>query len=318
MARFLEFLVPFLALLGGLVVAASVLERHHAFDRSPGLRALVWTIRLSIGFLLAGVAAASIAYVVSNDKLRRRYDVPLPMIAVPTDAAALARGARFGEVRCTGCHGPDLGGQVLRDRFATGRVVAPNLTRGLGGSGAVYNDMELVRAIRDGIGRDGRALLHMPAAAYYDLADGDVAAVVAWVRGKPPVATQVPPSLIRFWGRMRLAFGADRPDAAWMDHARPRMAPGIEGPTAAWGRYLAATSCAACHDWARTDRRSGAPALAGVAAYAAAPFERLVREGVAADGRTLGPAVPGHRFPAYTADEVAGMYAYLHTLPKGH
>lgn len=318
MARFLEFLVPFLALLGALVVAASVLERHHALDRSPGLRLLVVTLRLSIGFLVAAVATASIAYVVSNDKLRRRYDVPLPVFGIPRDSVALARGARFGEVRCTGCHGVDLGGQVLADRFTTGRVVAPNLTRGLGGSGVNDSDMELVRAIRHGIGRDGRALRYMPSAAYYDLSDADVAALVAWIRSKPPVATQVPPSLIRFWGRMRLAFDVDRPDAAWMDHARPRMAPGIEGPTAAYGRYLAATSCAACHDWHRTDHGTRAPALDAVAGYSAAQFERLVREGVAADGRTVGPAVPPHRFPALTADEVTGMYAYLHALTKGH
>jgi mono/diheme cytochrome c family protein len=315
MARFLEFLLPFVAVLAALVVLASVLERHHAFDRSPGLRVLVWTLRLSIGFLMAGAVTASIAYIVSNDRLRRRYDVPLPELRIPATAEALARGARFGQVRCTGCHGPDLAGQVLADRFARGRVVAPNLTRGLGGSGAVYGDMELVRAIRDGIGRDGRALLHMPSSAYYDLSDADVVALVAWVRSRPPVAAQVPPSQIHFWGRMRLAFGADRPDAAWMDHARPRINPGIEGPTTAYGRYLAATSCAACHDWHRTDRRTHAPALDGVRNYAMGPFERLVREGVADGGRTLGPAVIGHRFPAYSADEVAGMYAYLHRLP---
>ena len=313
MARFLEFLLPFLALLLGLVVVASALERHHAFDRSPALRWTVVAVRLAIGFLVAAVATASVAYVVSNERLRRRYDVPLPALAIPAGQAAVERGAHVGAVRCVGCHGTGLGGQVLRDRFATGRVVAPNLTAGLGGSGAIYGDMALVRAIRDGIDRDGRAFPH-PAAAYYDLSDADVTALVAWLRRVPPLPSQMPPSRLRFWGRMRLAFGADRPDAAWMDHARPRLAPGIEGPTAAYGRYLAATSCAACHDWHRTDRGTRAPALATVAAYDTAQFARLVREGVASDGRALGRAVAGHRFPAYTADELAGMYAFLHGL----
>jgi hypothetical protein len=61
-----------------------------------------------------------------------------------------------------------------------------------------------------------------------------------------------------------------------------------------------------------------APALAGAAGYTAEQFDRLVREGVAADGRSLGPALPPHRFPAFTPDEVTALHLYLRTLTKGH
>ena len=48
-----------------------------------------------------------------------------------------------------------------------GRIYSANLTRGKGGIGSSYTDADYVRAIRHGVGRNGRPLLTMPTDALY-------------------------------------------------------------------------------------------------------------------------------------------------------
>lgn len=65
-------------------------------------------------------------------------------------------------------------GRVFLDEPAIGRFVASNLTRGKGGVGASYTDDDWVRAIRHGVGPDGKALLIMPSQEFFNLSDADV------------------------------------------------------------------------------------------------------------------------------------------------
>ena len=75
----------------------------------------------------------------------------------------------------------DMGGKVVEDNFAMGRLVAVNLTRGRGGLPADYTDQDFGAGADDGIKRDGRSVIFMPTAQYPFTAD-DSGAIVAYVK----------------------------------------------------------------------------------------------------------------------------------------
>src|SRR5947209_6415367 len=78
-------------------------------------------------------------------------------------------------------------------------LVAPNITPdGETGAGAWTDDM-LARAIREGIGHDGRALFPvMPYTSYRSMSDEDLASVVVYLRSVEPVRNPLPESEIPF------------------------------------------------------------------------------------------------------------------------
>jgi mono/diheme cytochrome c family protein len=69
-----------------------------------------------------------------------------------------------------------------------GKLWIPNITSdvatGIGG----WSDDEIMRAIRDGIAKDGRLMMPMmPFSSYKYMSDGDARAVVAYLRSVPPI-----------------------------------------------------------------------------------------------------------------------------------
>src|SRR5579872_1234083 len=79
------------------------------------------------------------------------------------------------------------------------RIVTPNITSdpetGLG----KWSDDAIARAIREGIAEDGRALVPlMPYEEFRHMSDEDLASVVVFIRGLPPVRSELPPTKIPF------------------------------------------------------------------------------------------------------------------------
>jgi mono/diheme cytochrome c family protein len=87
------------------------------------------------------------------------------------------------------------------------RNITPDVETGIG----AWSDGEIIRAVREGVGRDGRGLFPiMPYFIYRDLADADVEAVVAYLRTLPAARSVQPPErviefplnlLVRLWPR---------------------------------------------------------------------------------------------------------------------
>ena len=95
--------------------------------------------------------------------------------------------------------GKEASGEVLPYAGLPGRIVAPNLTpdpeTGVGG----WTDDQLARAIREGVGHDGRALFPiMPYQHYRNMSDEDLASVVVYLRSLPAVHNQLPATEIIF------------------------------------------------------------------------------------------------------------------------
>lgn len=80
-----------------------------------------------------------------------------------------------------------------------GVQVAPNLTPDPETGSGRWTDGQLIRAIREGIGHDGRPLFPgMPYTEYANMSDEDVESVVAYIRTIPPVTNKLPGSQITF------------------------------------------------------------------------------------------------------------------------
>lgn len=252
--------------------------------------------------------AAAYVYVASERVIHRKYEVQLVDIDVPTDSAAVAEGRRLAAIRgCFGCHGGDLEGEVFRDDFDEGRIVAPNLTR----VAHEYSTAELARAIRYGVRANGEGLQVMPSPMYYHLSDADLGRIIAFLRDAPRMegpGYEYRPGVVVRW---EMAKGEWYPWVEDILRMGPRMSVPQPGDTLALGAYLSETACTECHgadlegDWG--------PDLVIAAAYSPDDFARLMRTGVAKGDRELGvmSRVARGRFSHLTDAEIRALDAFL-------
>jgi mono/diheme cytochrome c family protein len=197
------------------------------------------------------------------------------------------------------------------DEFLLARIPAPNLSTTLPG----YSNEELARTLRHGISRDGRRMVIMPSSMYYHLSDGDLGAIIAWLRTVPPAPNNLGTRSIGLLGRLGLALGDFQVEPALIDHRAPRLSADTTDPLVR-GEYLARTICTECHGPALEGEAEFTPHLGIVAGYTAAQFEHLMQTGEPIGGRELalmGEVARG-RFVHLTGPERVALYEYLRTL----
>src|SRR5437660_365002 len=108
-----------------------------------------WCAGIVLGAVGLVLVAAAATFGISEVRMAHKYTVSDHTITPRADSMSLATGARLVKVKgCAGCHGPNLGGSVMIDNLALGRLVAPNLS--LGGRGAELEPRDWERAIRHG------------------------------------------------------------------------------------------------------------------------------------------------------------------------
>ena len=137
---------------------------------------------------------------------------PLTDRKFKTTLERLARGKQLFDA-CAGCHSPHdwkphdplilpgmLGaGMVMPIEELPGRIVASNLTPDPESGSGMWTDDQIARAIREGIGHDGRALFPMmPYPNFRAFPDEDVASLVVYIRSLPPVRNPLPKTEIIF------------------------------------------------------------------------------------------------------------------------
>jgi len=274
--------------------------------------------------------------------------VPYPQVAASTDTAVIARGHYLvrNVVNCGQCHGdpaqaaaraagddvPLSGGQVFDippGKFYV-RNITPDQETGIGR----YTDQAVARALRNGVGPDGRALL--PFMEIQGLSDDDLLAVVSYLRSQPPVHHEVPMHQYTLLGAIVRATVLANP-------VGPRETPLAKSPRGATienGRYLAesAALCWACH----TQRSPQTGALIGPRYGGAIAFEESAdhqyswsppnitsdstgRLGAMSEdefvtrfhaGRLIeGSPMPWQNFSRMDEDDLRGIYRYLKSLP---
>ncbi|HEY6867466.1 MAG TPA: c-type cytochrome [Candidatus Eisenbacteria bacterium] len=305
------------------------------------------TITLTVLALVLAVVLALAVVVASRQHLR--FDVPYPPVAASTDPAVIERGRYVVRdvANCAVCHGDPARYEALTNgeevaligghewAIPPGRFYARNLTpdsaTGLGRAPAGA----IARALRDGVGNDGRALL--PFMEMQGLADDDLAAVVSYLETLAPVRHEVPPHAFNLMGMLVRATVLARPVGP--KETPPRVAP--RGATVENGRYLVepVANCWACHT--QRNMMTGAPSgprLAGATEYedpvdptrtwsppnltrdpATGVLARFSEDAFVArfrTGRLLpGSPMPWQGFRRLSDDDLRAIYRYLSTLP---
>jgi mono/diheme cytochrome c family protein len=309
---------PGLALLVALALLFAFLA-YRAFRARRRWVKLAGAILSALLALLFG--AATVLALIGYSKLNRTYSNPPSTLTAQMTPALVADGERFAR-SCAGCHSSSgnlpLDGQ---DFFGAeggppiGTLWAPNLTPAHLGE---WSDGEIIRAIREGVGRDGRSLLVMPSEYFHNLSDADVLALVAYLRSQPAVEPASPPRQINVLGAIMLAilfppeiFSVQPPLAA------PVAAP-PRGPTAAYGSYLVSLECQGCHggNLAGIPSNPAGPSGPNLTTMpqrlSAEEFVTLLRSGFFPDGSPIG--MPVKYLEKMSDDDFRAIYAHLESL----
>lgn len=304
-------------------------------------------ILLSLVVLFAVVVGGFAVYVASRQNLK--FDAPFPAIAASSDSAVVARGRYLVRevANCAQCHGdtaqaralmagadvPLSGGftfDIPPGKFRA-RNITPDAETGIG----KHSDGAVARALRHGVGADGRALL--PFMEMQGLADDDLAAVISYLRAQPAVHHPVPAHEYTMLGKVVRATVLAEP-------VGPRETPPAQAPRGANienGRYLteSVALCWACHT--QRDEKTGqlvGPRYGGATGFkeASDPAHVWAPPNITSDPATgrlgsmseddfvarfrLGRILPGSPMPwqgfqRMDEADLRAIYQYLKSLP---
>jgi hypothetical protein len=264
--------------------------------------------------------------------------------------ARLERGRYIAtSMGCLYCHSPhdwqkreepilpgmEGAGQQLPYTDLPGRVVAPNLTPDKDTGAGAWSDDALARAIREGIGHDGRTLFPiMPYQHYRTMPDEDLASVIVYLRSLPAVRNSLPRTEIIFPVKYFMR-NAPQPITA------PVAQPDLSDPVKRGAFLVNLVGCADCHTPVDNHRNpitgldfsggqliglpSGKVASAnltpdpsGISYYDEALFIKAMRTGNVG-ARQLSSIMPWMVIGKMTDQDLASIFAYLKTLkPVSH
>lgn len=258
--------------------------------------------------------------------------------------ARLARGKYLvdGVTGCFGCHTDTdwskRGGPPVAGREGSGHVgadqdmpwlIAPNITPDKETGAGNWSDDTFARAIREGIGHDGRALFPMmPYPNYRQMSDEDLASVIVYVRSVPAVRNQLPTTKMPFPLNL-LIQNVPEPVTAAV------AAPDQSTPLARGTYLVRMAACGDCH----TPQEKGepipgmdfaggfvvqepkgpvvsaniTPSPSGIGYYNEATFVQAIHEGKVG-ARPLHASMPWWFYAKMNDDDLKAVFAFLRTL----
>jgi hypothetical protein len=220
-------------------------------------------------------------------------------------------------------------GDVLPYLNLPGRIVASNLTPDPQTGSGSWTDDQFARAIREGIGHDGRALFPiMPYLRFRSMSDEDLASIVVYLRSLPPVRHELPATEIVF-------------PVKYLIRNAPHPLQGVvAGPDRsdqlAYGKYLTTIGgCEDCHTpsikgqeipgmafaggfllqvpGAAAAAANLTPDASGISYYDEALFLQTIHTGTVR-ARKLSPLMPFAVYGNMSDDDLKAIFAYLRTL----
>jgi mono/diheme cytochrome c family protein len=257
----------------------------------------------------------------------------------------LERGRYLAEgvMACFACHaevdwkasgapplpGKKGAGAVFPEEGLPGVVVASNITPDRETGAGTWTDEQLAKAIREGIGHDGRRLFPvMPYLSYREMSDDDVAAVVAYVRTLSPVRNELP--------KTQLPEPVKAGLPPHIPITQPIPALDLSDPITR-GEYLVKLGdCASCHTptdrqgrpimeltfaggwtlkgpWGEVAAANITPDASGISYYDEALFLEAMRTGNV-KSRKLNSVMLWGYYRHMTDEDLKAVFAYLRTL----
>ena len=210
-----------------------------------------------------------------------------------------------------------------------GKVYSPNISSDAETGAGSWSDDQLARAIREGIGHDGRALFpFMPYLDFRSMSDEDLASVIVYLRSLPPVHKQQPATDLIFPVKYLIRNAPEPLDA-------PVPQPDVSTPEKR-GKYLVIAGCADCHTpqdghgqplpgmdfgggfildgpWGRVASANITLDSSGISYYDQALFSQAIHTGFVG-ARKLNQIMPWHTYRGMTDEDTVAMFAYLKTL----
>lgn len=307
------------------------------------------SLRLVSAVFALAFATLSVGPMRDTGGARARRQTPLVKFQVMP--ARLARGRYLvnNVAHCFMCHadidclhnncqpvpGTQGSGQVLpawESGFpAPYQLVEPNITPDRKTGAGAWTDEQFVRALREGIGHDGRRLFPaMPYANFRGLSDEDLASIVVYIRSLPPVRRALPKSRIP----------PEFPVSAYASLEPPLPPVPVNASSEVrHGAYLVRLgNCSACHTTTDADGRwfpgmflaggqdyaapwgtfasaNITPDPSGISWYTEDLFLKTIRTGrEAGTGRKLNQFMPWSYFRNQTDGDLKAIFAYLRTL----
>lgn len=285
-----------------------------------------------LGVVLSGLLTLLLTIVlvfvlIGFSKLNAPQSNPVSNLKAATTPEQTAKVSRW-IILCSGCHStagkPPLDGG--KDNFGAdpsgppmGTIYPPNLTPA--GPLKDWSDGEVVRAIREGVHKNGRPLIIMPSPAFHNMSDADVQAIVAYLRAQPPVQHDLPDNNVSvfaafFVGALGAPIQTNQPPIT-----QPIVAPPA-GVNAQYGKYMVSImGCTDCHgaDLAGGEAGFGPPPGPNLTAilpkWTEADFLKLMNTGVDQSGKTVTDDMPWKEYKtALTEDEFKAMFMHLKSL----
>lgn len=268
------------------------------------------------------------------------FEGPYPDIKASEDSTVIARGKQlvFGPAHCADCHSavnPDslmaLGQEVpltggFSFKLPIGKIYTKNITPDKETGIGRYTDQEIARALRYGVGPDGRAFMDfMP---FHNTSDEDLTAIISYLRAQNPVRKQIPENEFNLMGKVVKAF-----------LLKP-VGPNGEVPvnvkkdsSAEYGKYLAVNvaNCSGCH----TNRNMMTGAFTGELFAGGLEIEGFITPNLSTDpgsriytwdqqqfiarfrkGKMIPQSpMPWNSFARMSDDDLKAIYKYLKTIP---
>jgi mono/diheme cytochrome c family protein len=270
---------------------------------------------------------------------------PLTNLQIEGTPERLARGEYLvnSVVLCFDCHSQAIkdfdkikpGEAPILSKFGSGRVmyeqgnirlVAPNITPDVETGAGTWTDDQFARAIREGIGHDGRTLFPlMPYEDFRKLSDEDLDSVIVYIRSLEPVRNPLP--------KRRIPFPLSRLINAAPQPIKGSVRDGVTD-TISHGRYLSEVGhCQNCHtpkdalgkpipgmEFGGGDTfgpnvvsANITPDPSGISYYDEKLFISTLRTGHVG-ARALNAPMPWWFFKNMSDDDLKAIFAYLKTV----